>query len=270
MARTRAPLVLVFLSALCCFVFVFGFGTRSAYAQDDPDCVEPSLNIRKWTNGYVTNSSPYTLAVSMCYNHRGEIEPSGESPRDRWDVEGLWSLNRSGGGKHVYKLGWGNWHVYDSSDLLPGYAYLSGRAGCRQCGWLKKPRRGWNANVAPEYVLLVDKVMHCNTSGGSCIWAAPDAPPIVALYDQLDYKIPVADAAAVSRFVIPDPSRPESIRMQDGYHAFLFEDTDADAPQACVEHGAPDLNTLRYPDGTPIGGHVGAVQVEQGKCPAKP
>lgn len=269
MARTRAWIVPVFLAALCCLGVALPLGAHAAYAQDDPDCVEPGLDIHKWTSGFVTNSSPYTLAVSMCYNHRGLIVPGGESPPERWDVEGLWSLNASGGGKHVYKLGWGNWHVYDSGDLLPGYAYLGGTAWCRQCGWLKKPRRGWNADVAPEYVLLVGKVMHCNASGGACVWAEPDARPLVALYDKPDYKIPLADATAVSRFEIAYPTKPESLRMQDGYHAFLYKTTGADAPRVCIEHGAPDLKTLRYPDGTRVGRHVEAVQVEQGECPAE-
>ena len=268
MARTGAWIVAVFFAAVCCLGVALAFGAHAAYAQDDPDCVEPSLDIHKWTNGYVTNSSPYTLAVSMCYSHRGEIAPGGESPRDRWDVEGLWSLNPSGGGKHVYKLGWGDWHVYASSDLLPGYAYLSGTAWCRQCGWLKKARHGWNSDVAPDYVLLVDKIMHCDTSGGACIRAVPDAPPLVALYDKPDYRAPLADAAVVSRFEVASPTKPESLRMQDGYHAFLYKTTAADAPRVCIEHGAPDLKLLRYPDGTRVGRHVEAVELEKGRCPA--
>lgn len=267
MARTRAWIVPVVLAVFCCLGLALGFGVRPAHAQDDPDCVEPSLNVHKWTNGFVTNSSPFTLAVSMCYSHRGEIAPGGESPRDRWDVEGLWSLNRSGG-KHVYKLGWGSWHVHAGSDLLPGYAYLSGTAWCRECGWLKKPRHGWNDDVAPDYVLLVDKVMHCNATGGSCVWAQPDAPPLVALYDKPDYQFPIADATAVSKFEMARPTKPESIRIQDGYHAILYETTAAAAPHVCIEHGNPDLKTLRYPGGTRVGRHVGVVEVDQGKCPA--
>ena len=56
--------------------------------------------------------------------------------------------------------------------------------------------------------------------------------------------------------------------MQDGYHAILYETTAADAPQVCIEHGAPDLKALRYPDGTRVGRHVEVVELEQGKCPA--
>jgi hypothetical protein len=159
-ARIRAWSVRVFLAALCCLGVALALGAHAAYAQ-------------------------------------GVIVPGGESPPDRWDVEGLWSLNASGGGKHVYKLGWGNWHVNDSGNLLPGYAYLGGTAWCRPCGWLIKPRRGWNADVAPEYVLLVGKVMHCNASGGDYVWAKPDTRPLVALYDKPDYKIPLADATRI-------------------------------------------------------------------------
>jgi hypothetical protein len=57
--------------------------------------------------------------------------------------------------------------------------------------------------------------------------------------------------------------------MQDGYHAFLYKTTAADAPRVCIEHGTPDLKALRYPDGTRVGRHVEAVQVEQGECPAE-
>ena len=80
MARTRAWIVAVFLAAICSLGITLAFAAHAAHAQDDPDCVEPGLDIHKWTNGYVTNSSPYTLAVSMCYSHRGEIAPGGESP----------------------------------------------------------------------------------------------------------------------------------------------------------------------------------------------
>ena len=132
----------------------------------------------------------------------------------------------------------------------------------------EKARRGWNADVAPDYVLLVDKVLHCNASGGTCVWAEPDAPPLVALYDKPDYKAPLADATAISRFEIASPTKPESLRVQDGYHAILYETTAADAPQVCIEHGAPDLKTLRYPDGTRVGRHVEVLELEQGKCPA--
>jgi hypothetical protein len=259
------------LSAPCCFSLgAQAVAAQDAVAQDDPDCVEPSLNYKKWTNGFVTNSSHYDLWVSMCRSYRGLIAPGGESPRDRWDVEGVWSLDRSGNGKHVYKLGWGNWHVYDSSDLLPGYAYLSGTAWCRTCGWLPKARRSWNSDVAPDYVLLVDRVLHCQASEGDCVWAENDVAPIVALYDLPGYKLPVADVGTVSRFEIAHPRQPESIRMQEGYHAILYRDATEGSPWVCVENFAPDLNALKYPDGRKVGGNVGIVEVGQGTCPPIP
>ena len=164
---------------------------HAAHAQDDPDCVEPSLDIHKWTNGFVTNSSPYTLcgfhvlqpSGRDCAGRRIPTRPVGcrrlvvAQPRPAAASTSTSSAGATG-------------MSTTAATCCPATPTSAARPGAENAAGCKKPGRGWNADVAPDYVLLVDKVLHCNASGGNCVWAEPDAPPLVALYDKPDYKIP--------------------------------------------------------------------------------
>lgn len=94
--------------------------------------------------GVVVNNTDTTLQLAYCGKFPIDLAPHLKSPKDKWDVEGIWAKHECIPGQKFcpYKLGAGEWIISKSPELPPGYFYLSGIGRCQEvdgshksCGW---------------------------------------------------------------------------------------------------------------------------------------